>query len=83
MTRWKLINNDEYIKAAIDCIVTSGKPIKNTRRELSDFFIRLKKEFLHGEQPIGGCRDARCKSCYPNRDLIPKKQKHDHNTNNS
>jgi len=72
MKRWKLINSDEYIKASVECIVTSGKPIKKTRNELNKFFIQLKKELLHGEQPITGCGNFKCKVCYPYKHLIPK-----------
>lgn len=46
MTREQLILSDAYIEATIECIAQSRIPIRLIRKELSDFFIKYRKELL-------------------------------------
>jgi hypothetical protein len=46
MTREEFIKTDEYITATVECIVRSGKPVKEIRKELNEFFIEYRNELL-------------------------------------
>lgn len=50
MTRWELINSDEYITVTVECIVVSRKSIRKMRDELNDFFLQYRNEILHGNK---------------------------------
>jgi len=66
MKRWELVTSDEWIKVTTECIVRSGRGVKEMRNELNEFFIKNRDELLHGDQG-SGCKDENCKVCYPYR----------------
>lgn len=46
MNRKELISSDEYVTETIDCIVVSGKGVKQTRAELCKCLLDLQKELI-------------------------------------
>jgi hypothetical protein len=50
MKRWELITSDNYLIATIECIVVSGKGIKQTRKELNDILLKYRDELLQGNK---------------------------------
>lgn len=49
MKRIDLIKSDEWIIATNECIVRSGRSVKEMRKELDDFYIKLRNELLSNE----------------------------------
>lgn len=47
MKRFELISSDEYVKAHIECIIRSGRPVNKMRPEMDKFIIDLKNELIH------------------------------------
>ena len=73
MDRWTLITSDEWVTESTECIVKSKKTVKETRKELNDFFITYRNELLHGNQGLG-CSNKKCSVCYPYGQGIAKKK---------
>lgn len=71
-TRWEFIQCDEYIEVPIECIVRSGRSVKQMRKELNKEFKKLRDELLHGDQGSTGCMNPKCKVCYPYKHLLSK-----------
>jgi hypothetical protein len=46
MKRLDLIKSDDYLIATLECIITSGKPVKQSRKELIEFLIPFRDELL-------------------------------------
>lgn len=50
MTRKELIESDEYTIAAIEVMVVSGRGVKDTRQELTKYFLSLKNELIQSHE---------------------------------
>jgi hypothetical protein len=46
MTREELITSDGYIKAISECIIRSGRSVKQMRKEMDEYLFNLRDEYI-------------------------------------